>query len=89
VSTVDLAGAGLTLLTGPASEAWRVAAAATPAPVEVEVRELDALSARALGVPPGAALLVRPDSVPAALVGDPAGVRDAVAAVTARSFSVV
>ena len=88
-STVDLAGAGLTLLTGPASEAWRVAAATTPGPVDVEVRELDALSARALGVPPGAALLVRPDSVPAALVGDPAGVRDAVAAVTARSFSVV
>jgi putative polyketide hydroxylase len=60
VSTLDLLGRGLTLFRdGPARPA---PAAGGRAPVTV--RELDPLSARALGVPAGGALLVRPDGRP-------------------------
>lgn len=65
VSTLDLLGPGLTLLTGPESMTWRAAAAAVVTPVPIRVRCLDALTARAVGMSSeGAALLVRPDGSP-------------------------
>jgi 2-polyprenyl-6-methoxyphenol hydroxylase-like FAD-dependent oxidoreductase len=59
VSTLDLIGDGLTLLAGPAETRWTDPAAATPCPVTVRV--LDMMSTEALGLPPGGALLSRPD----------------------------
>jgi 2-polyprenyl-6-methoxyphenol hydroxylase-like FAD-dependent oxidoreductase len=64
VSTLDLVGQGLTLFTGPRDTAWRSAAARVTGP-PVTVRTLDAVTARALGLRPGGALLARPDAVPA------------------------
>jgi putative polyketide hydroxylase len=60
-STLDLLGPGLTLFTGPerGGEAER-AAGRTP----VTVRQLPAITARALGIGARGSLLVRPDGVP-------------------------
>ena len=63
VSTLDLLGPGLTLFTGPGGDAQAAASVESAAPLEV--RELDGMTARALGIGHGGSLLVRPDGAPA------------------------
>ena len=65
VSTLDLLGQGLTAFTGPAGSADG-ASSVTSASPPVTTRKLDSITARALGVPDGGALVVRPDGVPQA-----------------------
>lgn len=65
VSTLDLVGPGLTLITGPAGAAWHTAAAALPTLVPLSVHCVDALIARGLGIGPAGAVLTRPDASPA------------------------
>ena len=67
LSTLDLLGPGLTLLTGPDADAWDAAAAAVPGPLPLTTRALDVMGARALGVGRRGAVVVRPDGVPLAL----------------------
>jgi putative polyketide hydroxylase len=62
-STLDLLGPGLTLLTGPTSDVWRAAASSVMSAPPIVVRSLDAITARALGISPRGALLVRPDGI--------------------------
>jgi 2-polyprenyl-6-methoxyphenol hydroxylase-like FAD-dependent oxidoreductase len=61
-STLDLLGPGLTVLTGPRPPERPEHVGAAP----LTEHRLDAMSARALGIPDGTALVVRPDGVPAA-----------------------
>jgi hypothetical protein len=83
VSTLDLVGDGLTLFTGPDGETGIEAPASADGSAPVAVRELPAMTARALGIPPGGSQLVRPSGVPARvrseLAGAAAGQRDRVA----------
>ncbi|HKR50828.1 MAG TPA: FAD-dependent monooxygenase [Pseudonocardiaceae bacterium] len=61
-STLDLLGPGLTLLTDHSRPDWQVAADAVRTPVPLTSHALDAATAAAIGLEPGAALLVRPDA---------------------------
>ena len=80
VSTLDLIGNGLTLLTGPAGRPWSEAVAALEPRVPVEVRGVDAAAADALGIGRQGAVLVRPDAMPVATWStvDSAALADAV-----------
>lgn len=87
-STLDLVGAGLTLLTDAAGAPWRRVVASDVTPLEV--RTVDDAAATVLGIRGGGAVLVRPDARPvatwSAAVADPAGaVRAVVARLTGRA----
>jgi len=66
-STLDLLGQGLTLFTGTEPGPWESAAPSLGEGAPVTLRSLNELSARALGIRGGGALLVRPDGLPVAL----------------------
>jgi putative polyketide hydroxylase len=70
LSTLDLIGPGLTVLTGPEPGPW---ATAVSGAVPVDRHRLDTITARALGIPRDGALVVRPDGAPTVLPTDGAG----------------
>jgi putative polyketide hydroxylase len=78
VSTLDLLAEGLTIFTGPDGQGMAepdgqgMAGMPGPWAVPRTVRRLDRLTARALGISSGGALVVRPDGVPTALKADTA-----------------
>ena len=87
VSTLDLLGRGLTLFTGPGNRAWAEAAAAVHGALPLDVRELSPLTARAMGIRGGGALLARPDATPAGWWPHPAGAARALRAAIAAALA--
>jgi putative polyketide hydroxylase len=75
VSTIDLLGPGLTLLTGPGGAGWRDLAATVETALPFDVHVLDAPAADAVGIPRRGAVLVRPDGQ--VVAGWPAAAGDA------------
>jgi 2-polyprenyl-6-methoxyphenol hydroxylase-like FAD-dependent oxidoreductase len=75
-STLDLLGPGLTVFCGPGGGSWEHPSETATDRVPVTVRRLDAVAARALGILPGAALVVRPDGVAAAAPAAIQGMRE-------------
>ena len=73
-STLDLVGAGLTVVTGPRGRVWNEAAVALGCPPPVTVHGTDAATADRLGIGAGGALLVRPDGQVWSRWPDPTGV---------------
>ena len=66
VSTLDLVGDGLTLLTGPRADGWETAVAGLRTRVPVVSTAVDAAAAEALELGATGAVLVRPDALPVA-----------------------
>jgi putative polyketide hydroxylase len=89
VSTLDLVGDAATLMTGRSGDAWDHAAARLGGQLPVSNHRLDDVSARALGIADGGALLVRPDGFPVAswpaLPDAAAALRDGIAAMIGAS----
>jgi len=83
VSTLDLLGPGLTLFTDPQWTMWNMASVTGPSPLVV--RSLDAITAQAIGIRSGGALLVRPDGSPIAMLAEGAGAVHALRAALASA----
>ena len=66
VSTLDLVGPGLTLLTGPKADGWRERIDELDARLPVALHTLSPEAAEALDLTPRGAVLVRPDAKPVA-----------------------
>ncbi len=73
-STLDLLGPGWTLFVEAAGPSWERGAASTGAPCTV--RQLEPVTARAIGVRGDGALLVRPDGVPVGVWSTIAGLAE-------------
>lgn len=71
-STLDLLGPGLTLFVGPGA----ALSPADPATPPITVVPLPAMAARAFGLGPAGAALIRPDGVPVASWGQTANIAD-------------